>query len=88
MFSIGANLRNRDRSACGGRISGTLDRGDEGRDGRLLGIVDDLRARLREDHLDGGHTGHCPKSLVDMLHAAVAGHACNRQGGDHDGTLA
>ena len=30
----------------------------------------------------------CPQRLVDMLHAAVAGHPGDAQGGDHDGNVA
>lgn len=88
MSRMGLNRPDRDRSSRDRRISSGLDRRDQHREGRLLGIVNDFRPILAEAHLDRRHSRYCPKCLVDMLHAAVAGHAGNRQGGDHDVTLA
>ena len=88
MSRIGGNRADRDRSSRDRRISRAIDRCEQGRYRRLLGIVNDLRAVLAEADLDGGHPRYSPKRLVDMLHAAVAGHPGNRQCGDHGVTLA
>ena len=88
MPGIATNRCKRDTSSLRGVIAGGFDRGDERRYWTLLGVVYDLGACGREIDLDGRHTAHLSQRRIDVLHAAVARHPGDLQGGDHEATVA
>jgi hypothetical protein len=88
MVCIGASTVERDRSAGGRRVARGIDRRQQGRDRRLLGIVDDPGRAGSEVDGDGGDPRDGPQRLIHVLHASVAGHPGDGQGSDHARTVA
>lgn len=69
-----------------GLVAGVFDGRDQ-TDHRHL-VVDDLRLAARQVDLDGRHAGDFAQGVVDMFPAAVARHAGDPQGGDHEPVIA